>query len=93
MIQDDNSKSRNLIKLKNEHSGSGTGTGLSDNVTVEKLASQWSLKENMVQKRIMFLFHQGNRILCWVIGQMFHGLWLMKRIIRLMTKITKRKCL
>ncbi|KAF5797142.1 putative ENTH domain-containing protein [Helianthus annuus] len=50
MIQDDNSKSRNLIKLKNEHSGSGTGTGLSDNVTVEKLASQWSLKENMVPK-------------------------------------------
>ncbi|XP_076911225.1 ENTH domain-containing protein C794.11c-like isoform X2 [Bidens hawaiensis] len=38
MIQDESSKSRNLVKLKNE---------LSD---FEKLGSQWSLKENMVPK-------------------------------------------
>ncbi|KAI3806399.1 hypothetical protein L1987_22304 [Smallanthus sonchifolius] len=48
MFQDENSKSRNPIKGKNEHSGSNDQP--SDSIAVEKSGSQWSLKENMVPK-------------------------------------------
>ncbi|KAI7732084.1 hypothetical protein M8C21_031363 [Ambrosia artemisiifolia] len=57
IIQDENFKSKNLVELKNEHSGYESGS--SDNVTVGKLGSQWSLKENMVPKEDHVLVPTG----------------------------------
>ncbi|KAD6119835.1 hypothetical protein E3N88_11106 [Mikania micrantha] len=48
MIQDENSKSRNYIKEKSEHSDSNNRS--CDNITDEKLGSKWSFKENLVPK-------------------------------------------
>ncbi|XP_076931615.1 ENTH domain-containing protein C794.11c-like [Bidens hawaiensis] len=48
MIQDESSKSRYIVKLKSELSDSVSES--SESVAVEKLGSQWSLKENMVPK-------------------------------------------
>lgn len=48
MIQDEKSESRNPIKIPTHNLSSSDGIG--DNITVEKLESQWSSKENMAPK-------------------------------------------
>lgn len=53
MIKDENSESRHVIKKKIELSD--TSNGSSDNIAVETLTSQLSLKENMAPKEASFL--------------------------------------